>query len=240
MKIKHWIVPAAAVVAAIPATPASAALVVNADGSVTITGSGGGTGTLNFDGNSNGSQVDGLTSSLSLTFVEAVAGTYTFSYSLTNTSASPTTSSRVTAFGFNSDPNVVMNGAAITSGTVFDEIRYNTNVPNGVGEIELCFTTNNCAGGGGDGLTIGQSTTGSFTLDFGDMNLGSLTLDSFAVRYQSINAPGISGGSGTGSYVPPPAVPEPGTWAMMLIGFGAVGFSLRNGRRRCWRLAQAA
>ena len=34
------------------------------------------------------------------------------------------------------------------------------------------------------------------------------------------------------------AVPEPGTWAMMLLGFGAVGFSIR--RRRQPTLAQAA
>lgn len=29
-----------------------------------------------------------------------------------------------------------------------------------------------------------------------------------------------------------PAVPEPGTWAMMLIGFGAVGGAMRSARRR--------
>lgn len=35
------------------------------------------------------------------------------------------------------------------------------------------------------------------------------------------------------------AVPEPGTWAMMLLGFGAVGFSLRR-RRRIGAIAQVA
>jgi hypothetical protein len=30
----------------------------------------------------------------------------------------------------------------------------------------------------------------------------------------------------------PSAVPEPGTWAMMLLGFGAVGFAFRRGRYR--------
>ena len=30
---------------------------------------------------------------------------------------------------------------------------------------------------------------------------------------------------------PGPSVPEPATWAMMLIGFGAVGYSMRRGRR---------
>jgi hypothetical protein len=27
-------------------------------------------------------------------------------------------------------------------------------------------------------------------------------------------------------------VPEPSTWAMMILGFGLVGFMLRNGRRQ--------
>ena len=41
---------------------------------------------------------------------------------------------------------------------------------------------------------------------------------------------GVSGGGGTvrGSIVFPAAVPEPATWAMMLMGFGAVGFGMRR------------
>lgn len=39
---------------------------------------------------------------------------------------------------------------------------------------------------------------------------------------------------------PTGAVPEPATWAMMLMGFGATGFALRKGRRRKTALAQAA
>jgi hypothetical protein len=31
---------------------------------------------------------------------------------------------------------------------------------------------------------------------------------------------------------PPPPVPEPATWAMMLLGFGLVGWRLRGGKRR--------
>ena len=34
------------------------------------------------------------------------------------------------------------------------------------------------------------------------------------------------------------AVPEPGTWAMMLLGFGAIGFSMR--RRRHSHIAAMA
>ena len=35
-----------------------------------------------------------------------------------------------------------------------------------------------------------------------------------------------------------PAVPEPGTWAMMLLGFGAAGYAMRRNRRKV--LAQTA
>ena len=36
------------------------------------------------------------------------------------------------------------------------------------------------------------------------------------------------------------AVPEPGTWAMMLMGFGAAGFAMRRRRRDGSKLAQVA
>jgi hypothetical protein len=36
------------------------------------------------------------------------------------------------------------------------------------------------------------------------------------------------------------AVPEPATWAMMLLGFGGIGFMLRNGKRRELGLGAAA
>lgn len=37
-----------------------------------------------------------------------------------------------------------------------------------------------------------------------------------------------------------PAVPEPATWALMLLGFGAVGFQMRRSRTRRALLAGAA
>jgi hypothetical protein len=36
------------------------------------------------------------------------------------------------------------------------------------------------------------------------------------------------------------SVPEPGTWAMMLLGFGAAGVAMRRSRRRKVLLAQVA
>ena len=51
----------------------------------------------------------------------------------------------------------------------------------------------------------------------------------------TITVSGISRGlgsyGGNGTFVPSAAVPEPGTWTMMLIGFGAIGFAMRRRRR---------
>ena len=41
-----------------------------------------------------------------------------------------------------------------------------------------------------------------------------------------------------GAFSTPPEVPEPATWAMMLMGFGAAGYSMR--RRRKVSIAQVA
>ena len=51
-------------------------------------------------------------------------------------------------------------------------------------------------------------------------------------------SPGANGSyGGSLAFRAASAVPEPATWAMMLIGFGAVGYSLR--RRSAYRIAQA-
>jgi PEP-CTERM motif len=46
-----------------------------------------------------------------------------------------------------------------------------------------------------------------------------------------------SGGSGE---TPVSAVPEPATWAMFLVGFGAIGFMVRTARRKQIVAAQKA
>lgn len=70
----------------------------------------------------------------------------------------------------------------------------------------------------------GGGFTGFFLFDF-DTPTSSIT-----TTFQ-----GASGG-----LIVPGAVPEPGTWAMMLLGFGAIGMTIRRSRRRSTSLPQAA
>lgn len=76
----------------------------------------------------------------------------------------------------------------------------------------------------GDAGTGSGNRTGFFLFDFGTTPTSSITT----------TLSGVSGG-----LIVPGAVPEPGTWAMMLLGFGAVGFAMRRSRRKTAPLAQA-
>jgi hypothetical protein len=188
--------------------------------------------TLNYNGYSgnNAPAIPGLTSSIQFNFLNRTGNTFNFSYTLMNTSGAPIDASRVTIFGFNTDPNIT--GATTGAGDDFNVIS-SGNQPNGLAALEICFKdagpTNNCTGASG-GVAIGGSTSGTFGLTFASQ-LNQITMNAFSVRYQGIDSQtlGIRGGSASG--VPlPPAVPEPATWAMMLAGFGLVGAGLRRRR----------
>lgn len=72
---------------------------------------------------------------------------------------------------------------------------------------------------------VGYQATGFYLFDAGNLIGG---LDSF-----TFNRGGLSNARlySTGAYVPP-AVPEPTTWALMLLGFGLIGFSMRYKMRQ--------
>ena len=223
------------------AAPASAAIIfdyntglLTVDSTTTV----GQSATIDFNGFApNTPAIPGLTSSLTLTFQGLSGNNYLFNYLLTNTSSSPIDASRVTMFGFTSiTPNPKLTNSLVTGafGTIASG-----NHPGGT-DLELCAKNgqnNNCAGSQG-GPSAGQSGSGSLTIAFDTLN-SQITLGGLTVRYQGIDstALGITGGSAIGTPTPP-SVPEPATWAMLLIGFGATGYALR--RRRKPSIAQLA
>ncbi len=185
--------------------------------------------TVVYNGNVNQTPVPGLTASMTLNFLNTsnAGKTYNFSYSLTNTSSAPITASRVSGFGINTTPNIV---SATASGPTFTQTHVPGSFPNQGGTLEVCINASNqCQGGGNGGVTFGNTGTGNFSLTFASAQ-SQISMDAFAVRYQSITGTQL-GTSGTGFGHVPPAVPEPATWAMMIFGFGAVGGAMRYRRR---------
>ena len=114
-----------------------------------------------------------------------------------------------------------------------------------VGSLE--FTTAladfNSSGTGDDSLTIGGSPGGASGFGASDFvfnmlldrTTGAVTsayqLGYITQNFSIYHANNLSVTA---------AVPEPATWAMMLLGFGGIGFAMRRGRKQNRRLLQVA
>jgi hypothetical protein len=168
----------------------------------------------------------GTSATLLLDLTGNSGGLFTFAYTLTNTS--DTTLNPyvdITSFGFEDVGVTALDGDALNG--FFTNLILGGQGPGPFGSIDVCLNNSNGQGNGCSGPN-GVSTVGSgtFSLQY-DSTLTSLILGQFGVRYQSTGLDGK--GSGTGTEVPP--VPEPATWAMMLVGLGAVGYALRRRRK---------
>ncbi len=182
--------------------------------------------TVDFGGNIGGVDVAGLSASALISVESIVGSTLVLNVQLTNTSTVLWESARVSAFGFDTNPDVV---SAQLDSDVYRNVNLGGQFPNGFGSVDLCVINNrnNCSGGGSGGLAIGESTTMTLTLHFNDP-ITSIELDNFGVRYQSLTsgALGFNGASGTGS--PSSPIPEPRSTAMFLLGGLAVAGLVRR------------
>jgi hypothetical protein len=187
---------------------------------------------LDYDGFTGDGTIAGLTGSTTFTLTGISDGSYSFDYSVANTSSSPITGSRISGFGFNTNPDFT----SASSTGVFDTVGTG-NAPN-IGTVDVCFKggggTGNCAGGGGDGVSLGDTATGTLTLAF-TAALGQLSLSDFFVRYQSIAGAGgttSAVGTGTLSSSGGTPVPEPATLALFAMGVAGVVIGRRRSRHR--------
>ncbi|MDZ3830362.1 MAG: cistern family PEP-CTERM protein [Sphingopyxis sp.] len=189
--------------------------------------------TVDYNGYTGSGTIAGLTAQIVFTLTSTTANSYTLSYAATNTSSNPITTSRISGFGFNTDPT--LRGASSTG--TFTVTAFNSNVPN-VGSVDVCFKggggTKSCAGGGGGGVNLGGTGSGTLTLSFASP-VSSLTLSDFFTRYQSITGAGSTssavgsgtisstGGSSTGgTSTGGTPVPEPGMFGLFALGVGAL------------------
>ena len=116
-----------------------------------------------------------------------------------------------------------------SSGAGFDSLTFDIN--SSVGSYVYTFTT----------LASAETFFTSNMLDLGDaVDAGGQYV--YLHEFLTASAPtsGFSFDYALGStpYSPPPTVPEPSTWAMMLMGFGGLGFAgWRRGQRKKARFA---
>lgn len=225
--MRKTLILAAAVSAIALSSAANAAVVINSSDAV------GTQYVIDFAGQVNGASMPSLSSLLTLTFngLSNDGKTYNFSYNLLNDS---TVSSNLRSFGFDV-AGAPLNGASATGSLQY--VGFGNNFPEGIGTLDVCFRSNSngtCTGGQG-GLAMGQSGSGTLALNFSGIP-SSITLDRITTRYQSVN--GKDSGVGIGTSVTG-AVPEPSTWALMILGFGAVGMAMRRRRNVTTKVSYA-
>jgi hypothetical protein len=208
-----------------------------------------------------------------LTDIKNGGKSWVFDYVVENASTSPVTGSQVNGIGFDvKRPSGAsrLNSVSLASGGEFRTVG-GDHRGSGYGNFsqmgdsfDVCFTTkgtssttNNCTPGSNVGPELGESGSGTFTLNFRSERTSVAFTNPF-VAYDNIEFTNPDartstygswysssyggthyhfggcghGGTDDGGYGTPVAwVPEPSTWALMIVGFGGAGMALRSRRR---------
>ncbi len=167
----------------------------------------------------NNSSLDGSNSK----DIALAAGTYAINF----TNGAYTAFNR---FGLTSGCNTF--GAACTAGFE-NSVRY---IINGT---TFLFGDGNASGGGGPQSTGGYYSTAAVSFAAASKYVGSFTLLAPTnVRFYLYDDNSFDNTGGV-SVAVTGAVPEPASWAMMILGMGAVGFAMRRRRVATTRLSYA-
>lgn len=195
----------------------------------------GATWTTTYDarpGNSDTVVLPGVTAQVKFTLDDILNSGTTWRITAEVDNTSPSGTTRLGAFGFNTDPN--LQSVAFFDKGDFGRILSdpNLNFSGGV-KLEFCVNSNdvnNCTGGGNDGFLPGDAlATTTFDLTFAGAAPDSVFFDNFYVRWQVLpSTPSsglgrLTGWTGTDGDGDPLGVPEPSSWAMLIAGFGLVG-----------------
>jgi type VI secretion system secreted protein VgrG len=122
-------------------------------------------------------------------------------------------------------------GSTLTTGSASSVVVLNANANTtlywNVGSSATLGTTTTFAGNILASESITMNTGARILCGRALASNGAVTLDTNVITN---DCPGSDGGSYGYSGGRQPVIPEPATWAMMLIGFGAVGAAARRGR----------
>ncbi len=189
-------------------------------------------GMMQFQGLSGETGLESLAASVTFTLVDRTEDSFTFAYEARNLAGGEFTSARLFGFGFNLSDKP----KTITADGLYGRVG-SGNLP-GAGKVDVCLMAGGsgkaCAPSGSGGLGIGSlPAEGSFTLSYKNP-MESVQISNGSARWNDLSAPeaGMDDEDGTAvaAFIPLDPMPEPGSWAMLIAGFGMVGTALRRQR----------